>query len=279
MTIDYLVIGHITLDHFEGRVSLGGPALYSSLTARNLGARVALYSSYGDDAQVESLFQGIEVARVAASHSTAFRVDYDSAGNRTQRVIRRAAQLIPAPLPASRLVHLAPECHEIQEGLLSWDPGTLLYVTPQGWFRGIEDSGLIRQGYWAGPDLPWDRIDAMVLSDEDASAGQIAELAERVRMLVVTRAHHGADLHRHGHRPYRSPAFAPEREVDPTGAGDVYATAFFWRLALGYDPEVAADYANCVASFAVEAEGVKGIPTLHQVDHRYRQGIRARVVR
>jgi sugar/nucleoside kinase (ribokinase family) len=60
----------------------------------------------------------------------------------------------------------------------------------------------------------------------------------------------------------------PAREVDPTGAGDVFAAAFLVRLSETHDPFQAARFANATASFCVEASGVTGIPTREQVQAR-----------
>jgi sugar/nucleoside kinase (ribokinase family) len=57
----------------------------------------------------------------------------------------------------------------------------------------------------------------------------------------------------------------PANEVDPTGAGDVFATAFVIRLQETGDPLQAARFANITASFSVEHPGVTGVPTRAQV--------------
>jgi len=49
--------------------------------------------------------------------------------------------------------------------------------------------------------------------------------------------------------------------VDPTGAGDVFATAFLVRWLADRDPVAAAGFANVVASISVEAPGATGVPT------------------
>ena len=58
------------------------------------------------------------------------------------------------------------------------------------------------------------------------------------------------------------------REVDPTGAGDVFAAAYLIAYHESRDPVYAATYASCAASFAVEAPGMEGIPTRAQVASR-----------
>ena len=65
-----------------------------------------------------------------------------------------------------------------------------------------------------------------------------------------------------------SPAF-PVREVDPVGAGDVFAAAYLVAYHESRDPVYAATWASCAASFAVEAPGVAGIPTR---EHGSRRG-------
>ena len=60
----------------------------------------------------------------------------------------------------------------------------------------------------------------------------------------------------------------PVAEVDPTGAGDVFAAAFLIRLQETQDPIAAARFANATASFCVQAPGVTGIPTRAMVEER-----------
>jgi sugar/nucleoside kinase (ribokinase family) len=95
-------------------------------------------------------------------------------------------------------------------------------------------------------------------------------------MLVVTLGERGCDVYRQGGtEPFHSPAFASGVEVDPTGAGDVFASAFLWHLhKSGGDWKTAADWANCVASFVVEKRGVGGVPKLTDVEKRWRSGSR-----
>jgi sugar/nucleoside kinase (ribokinase family) len=87
-------------------------------------------------------------------------------------------------------------------------------------------------------------------------------------LLVATDGRHGATLFQHG-TPERFAAYATH-EVDPTGAGDVFAAAFLCHLHRSGNPRAAVNFANCVASFSVEQVGVLGIPTLAMVEERLR---------
>ncbi len=83
--------------------------------------------------------------------------------------------------------------------------------------------------------------------------------------LIVTDGWHGASVYQ-SEEVTRIPPRAA-REVDPTGAGDVFATSFLLRLAETGDPLVAARFANVVASMSIEAPGMDAIPTRAEVEN------------
>jgi sugar/nucleoside kinase (ribokinase family) len=56
-------------------------------------------------------------------------------------------------------------------------------------------------------------------------------------------------------------------EVDPTGAGDVFAAAFFVRLLNTRDPWEAARFANRMAAISVTRPGVAGVPSMEEVQN------------
>jgi sugar/nucleoside kinase (ribokinase family) len=85
-----------------------------------------------------------------------------------------------------------------------------------------------------------------------------------IDIIVVTRAERGATVYR-GAESHQFPA-RPARQVDPTGAGDVFAASFMIRLVETGDPHQAAQFANVVASFSVEGPGVTAIPVRNQVE-------------
>ena len=70
---------------------------------------------------------------------------------------------------------------------------------------------------------------------------------------ALTFAERGAILFVNGER-YNIPA-APATEVEPTGAGDVFAAAFLVRYNLTGDPFEAASYAAAAGALTVEAAG------------------------
>ena len=63
----------------------------------------------------------------------------------------------------------------------------------------------------------------------------------------------------------------PADSVDPTGAGDCFATAFTVRFAETGNVSEAARFALAAGSLAVEGPGIAGIPTRAQVEERLKQ--------
>jgi len=62
----------------------------------------------------------------------------------------------------------------------------------------------------------------------------------------------------------RFPApYTPEK--DPTGAGDIFAAAFFTRLYTTRDPWEAARFATQLASLSVKRSGLQAVPTQNEI--------------
>ena len=277
MRPDYLVIGHITRDiQKDGSVLPGGTVTYAALTARNLGRRVAVITSCADDINLDSILDGIQVTRWPAEATTTFENVYLN-GRREQYVRAVASPLgiehIPEEWREVPLVHLGPLVMEVGSELIDAFPRALIGVTPQGWMRRWDASGLVRTAPWASAQRILARADVLILSEED-TGGDPSVLDSYLNMAqlgVVTDGRHGAVVcTASGRCAFR--AYQVE-EVDPTGAGDVFAAAYLTALSQDRDPYRAAQFANAVASFSVEARGLAGIPLLSQVQERLAHGV------
>ena len=86
------------------------------------------------------------------------------------------------------------------------------------------------------------------------------------KIVVLTKGKHGATLFENG-RILDSNAY-PASEIDPTGAGDVFATAFLIKYYETQSPQDALNFAHCAASFAVEGANATNIPTLDSIQDR-----------
>jgi sugar/nucleoside kinase (ribokinase family) len=80
----------------------------------------------------------------------------------------------------------------------------------------------------------------------------------------VTENAAGAVLYWNGdRRRFRAPQVT---EVDPTGAGDVFAAAFFTRLFTTRDPWEATRFATLIATRSVTRVGLEGIATAPEIE-------------
>lgn len=272
----YLLIGHITQDILpDGSLRAGGTATYAALAAARLGAQVRVLTS-GAFAQPPALAAELEIHYRLAEATTTFENIYQD-GQRRQYLRAQAALLTPADLPApwrkAAIVHLGPVAQEVSLDFLDAFPGAFLGLTPQGWLRRWDEAGRVSMAPWEAAPVALAAADAVVLSLEDLNGDRalLADYRRWARLLVLTMGRDGAIVYHQG-RETRLPAYLVQ-EVDPTGAGDVFAAAYFIRLVETGDPIEAARFANCAASFVVEGPGPSTIPWRAQVEERLRCGV------
>lgn len=276
MLPDYVVIGHVTRDIQRDGTSLpGGTVTYAALTARNLGRSVGVVTSMAEDLNLGSVFDGIELIRWPAEATTTFENIYLN-GRREQYVQAVAPPLtlehVPAEWLTAPLVHLGPVAMEVTEELVDAFPQALVGVTPQGWMRSWDTSGRVQHAAWTAAPHILARADVLILSEEDVG-GDLSLLEvylDMAKLAVVTDGWRGAVVYAlDGTR--RLPAYRVN-EIEPTGAGDVFAAAYLIALSEDKDPYEAARFANAVASFSVEARGLSGIPSRCQAEDRVANG-------
>ena len=279
-TPQYLVIGHIVADLLPGGGAvLGGTALYSALTAARLGWRVGVLTrgAYGvevDGIAVPSLdeFAGELSIITQEAESPTFFVNEYAAGRRTQTIRRWAGPIDLRGLPPhwrnARVIHLGPVAQEIdprQTGALTPE---FFGATPQGWMREWPrgTGGRVKLSHLRLPPELLGRLDGLVVSDEEIHLAR--DVVERVgarRLSAVTLGELGARITYGGERA-ELPGF-PIKTVDLTGAGDVFAAAFFVRAADRAASAVTAGrFANAVAALSLRAQGPYGVPTLAEVE-------------
>ncbi len=261
---DFVAIGHVTLDCFGDAVRPGGAALYAAVAAHRLGLSAWILTSHAADFPLELIPPRIEVVSVPAEATTTF--EYLTRGEgRTMRVTSAARPLGEADLPddwrTAPLVLLAPVIGEVDpSGLVTAFTNPTVAAAAQGWLRTLGPGGAIGPAPWTPSELLLDRLQALFLSVEDVPdrTSAAVDWFQRVPLGVLTAGAAGALLYVNGER-YEIPP-RPTREVDATGAGDVFAATFVIRYHFGGDPWEAAAAAACAASLSVEAEGWDAVP-------------------
>jgi sugar/nucleoside kinase (ribokinase family) len=262
---DYVVIGHVTHDlQPDGGVLLGGTALYAGVTAARLGQRVALLTAGQVTAALREVLPRALVRCREDGRTTTF-VNAYAGGQRTQYLREVAAPIDPRDLPAAwrraPIVHLGPLAREIAPDELGGLAPAWLGATPQGWFRHWGPDGLVRLEPPEAAAFVDVAIRVLVLSEgaEEANGeALIAQVRARGGLVAITRGARGSTLLWED-QVVAVPTY-PVAEVDPTGAGDVYAAALLIRLAAGDPPTVAAAYASAAGALSVTGPGTSAIP-------------------
>lgn len=283
--MDFVAVGHVTLDQTPRGIRPGGAAYYAAITAHRQGLRVGLLTSFGPDFPRDALPPGVAVVNVPSERTTTFRIAHGQLGRggraRELALLTRATDLEAAILPEAwreaSLGALCPVAAEVDPALAAAFPEASLVAMPQGWMRLRGAGGVVSPQPWEDADLVLPHVQAVVVSFEDIEPfeKEALEWFQRVPMGAVTHGSEGAVLFVNGDRYGVEADVAVEQ--DETGAGDVFATA----LLIAYNREGnawdAAAAAACCAAVSVEADGVAGIPDRAALEarlaaYRRRQG-------
>lgn len=266
--IRFLAIGHVTNDQLAAGVFPGGSALYAGLTALHLGARVRLITSFGSDFVGREILAhpGIECDVAPSEQTTTFEERYVK-GRRWARVLKQAAPLRSGGYDAD-VVFACPVIGELDRSTLVAPGEAILGAGLQGWLRGLNAEGIVQRRRLR--DISFLSNCRVVFFSEQDTLDDALKFAQRiretVRIVVVTQGEKGALVLTEG-RTFRIPAF-PSQELDPTGAGDVFAACFLLALARGLSPLDAGVYASCGASIIVESPGPSGMSKLVELPAR-----------
>ena len=270
---ELVAVGHVARDRTPSGYRLGGTAAYAACTAARLGLRAALVTRAAPFAPLDALAAEVTVYNTGSPRSTTFENVYEG-GQRRQYLHARAQPITAADMPESLrqapIVLFGPVAQEMQPDLLDCaSSATVRAVVPQGWLRTWDADGLVRPVPWREAESIRGRCDVLVLSVDDLQ-GVPQSLAAWQRLapfVVMTHGREGAEVYADARLIHRARAYRAT-EVDPTGAGDVFAAALAIGLHQRGDPLWAADFACAAAAFAVESPGLDGIATRPQVLER-----------
>jgi sugar/nucleoside kinase (ribokinase family) len=270
--IDYLIVGHLSCDQTPSGSRPGGTAVFSGRTAQILGCRTAVLTSAAPDYDLGRVMEGIDTCCIPAAESTTFENIYN-AGGRSQIIHATASRLTSVDVPASwqrpKIVHLAPIADEVDPEIIHLFSNSLIGVTPQGWLRRWDVSGHVSTREWPAAREILPLAAAVILSKEDLLNDAMLDQYRRwSHLLILTTAASGCTVF-FGDEVRQIPAPAVT-EIEPTGAGDVFAAAFLLRLhQTAGNPWEAARYANVIAAQSVTAATLQA--KMAQIQ-RYRAG-------
>lgn len=265
--LDYLVIGHLTADLTEEGTRLGGTVAFSGLTAHALGLRTGIVTSCSEHLDIKPI-NSLWLKIKEAEFSTTFK-NISNGVNRQQYLYHVAERIstddIPKWSPTPKILHLGPVANEIDPNILDHFSGSLKCLTPQGWFRKRNLNDKVELQPWNEWKKYLPKADAAVISIEDVQRDEdlISKMAFAIPVFAVTENYLGARVYWHNDARFFS---APEvKYADDTGAGDIFAAAFFYRYFMTKDPWEAGRFAVQLASYSVSRCHLESIPTAEEI--------------
>jgi len=266
--IDYLLIGHLSRDLTPDGDRLGGTVAYAALMAFALGQRVGIVTSWGNEFPLEPYLGSLPIINAPTENSTTFE-NLTTPEGRVQFLHHVATpldmHLIPESWKNAPIIHLGPIAQEVDPTLVRNFSTALIGITPQGWLREWDRSGLVSLTEWPEASFVLERAGATVISAEDIENDEerIEEMALASRVLVVTEGGKNVRVYWNGDVRNIRP---PRVEVaDTVGAGDIFATCFFFRFHDTKNPWEAARFAAELASISVTRMGLDSIPTREEI--------------
>lgn len=276
-----LALGHVTWDLREGREVLGGSVAYAALAARRLGWSAAVLTTAGPEFEPERDLPGVRVFLARSPTTTRFRNIYEGRGRRRQVLASRSDEidlsLVDEAWRDPDVLLLAPVAGELGPRLALSFTARVVGIAAQGFLREFDADGAVSpREEWRTAAQDLEGAHVVFLSEHDLPDAErrAPELLSWVPVVALTRGWRGLRLFtREG---VREVASLPRSEVDPTGAGDVFAAAFLMRYHEAADLLDAAAFAACAASCAVEGVGTSSLGDRREVQRRL--GLRERLI-
>ena len=270
------VWGNLTLDELDrGGVRVvrpGGSALFSSLSAARLGAKVSIVSNVGTDYPRKLLPElkerGIDVSAVKEfdGNTTRFKISY-SGNLRSLELIHPGKELGSNQGPASfDAIHLGPVFGEVGLDALARARNSckFLSVDVQGLLRAVDARGRVRL-VRKNIDSFLSECNLLKATEQEARilapATSLFSSARRLlrkgaEYAIITRGPRGAVLVGKGSKAIQVPSIPKSRVIDPTGAGDVFVGSWVTTFQSVRDPCWAGAVGAAFASLSVRAIGL-----------------------
>jgi sugar/nucleoside kinase (ribokinase family) len=264
------VIGALTIDFNISGGSpyrfLGGGGFYSSISLAGIGVETTLFTAYGPDINPEWVNRlrghGVNVCVQSLEKSIVFENSYRGS-SRVQKASGEPRVKIfvdKSRLEGLHAVHVTPVLNEVDHRVLEElaEAGCKVSIDVQGFIRSVGEDGYVTRVKRLLLDEFLKHVDYVHMSLEEQLfflKRDVKELFEINPGIIVeiTDSEHGSFVIDRKHC-YRIPAFET-MAVDPTGAGDVYASIFLAKHVEKGELLEAGLYASASASIKVEKTG------------------------
>ncbi len=250
-----LILASYTIDKIGGEVRIGGPAFFCSIGADVLSWEAYIIGSLGADFSCKVPYKGYFIKTPT---TIKFEHVYEAAGQRKSRILTREITVINLPRIkdmikkhySSSPIVLSPVMHEFDLSVVEYlvDKYELVAIDVQGFLRKSDKNGHIILAK-PNPELLSIINNATIVK---ASLEEYCVLKRKLgRIFIVTLSDRGALLF---DREEKKKVYAPAYVVkgDPTGAGDIFISAFTIKYQETMDLAESLSYANALASLLID---------------------------
>ncbi|MGQ9479192.1 MAG: carbohydrate kinase family protein [Thermoproteota archaeon] len=271
MTLRIGVVGALTIDVNRSGESyyryVGGGGFYSSISLSDMGVETILLTAYGPDMEREWVEQisrrGVKILNIGRLERSIFFENTYVGSVRLQKSNGEppVKMFIDGKMfKGLHAIHVTPVFNEVDPNVIreASEAGCKVSVDAQGFIRSIKGDGHVRNVWRTISDELLRYVDYLHMNLEEqlfflrSNVKELMELNPRM-IIEITDSEHGSFvMDRHG--CYRIPAFETS-VVDPTGAGDVYASVFLAKHVENGDLLESGLYASTSASLKVEKPG------------------------
>ena len=261
----FVAVGHSTRDIITLATGetlppvAGGAVSFSAATALHRGLSASIVTSTNAPGELKLLLPGVNIVNVPSDQTTTFDNDYSS-GERSQILSARANSIaagdIPNDLQSPDIALICPLVREVELESLSWFPDAITGTILQGFLRSWDKAGHVSTSAIEPPTLE-QRIEIAVVSTRELNIEQAEVWSRAARVVAQTRGREGVGIYVDG--AWTDIPTSPVVEVDPTGAGDVWAAAYLIRFKQTADAVESASFASRAAAHSVMGVGLAGI--------------------
>jgi len=258
----YFLVGHFSKDLLKGEsFQLGGTVFYSGILAKKLGFKVNILTSYGKDLKEkvknESLLQKTKIFNLTSQKSTTFKNIYLKNQNKRKQYLLSLARKITLKNLSknyrTQILHLAPIFNEIDPKITKKFKADFVGATLQGWLRKRNAKFRVMFSLWKDYKKFLPNFDAAICSIEDIknNFSVAKEFAKYSKLFVLTTGERGCVIFEKSKITEIFPTKVL-RNGYFTGAGDVFASAFFIKFYETKNPYLSGEFANKVAGLHIE---------------------------
>jgi sugar/nucleoside kinase (ribokinase family) len=291
--MDIVVVGHLSRDLIITpeitREALGGGTAYAMLAPSLNTVNAGIVSKVGEDFEQgywDTLkTSGLDLTglKKTGQKSTRFVNEYDSEGNRNQRVEALAEQITPQDFPEEYLV--APIIHfspltanelDIECIKLARSNAKTTSIDVQGYVRSVNENGVVFPSEWSEYAEILRLVDVIKFHEvelkhtiegepELLAVSEILNLGPRI--VLVTRDKKGSTIYTRNEQ-ISIPRVNAEVPVDATGCGDVYTISFLLEYKRTSNLKHSGLFAATCSSFNTETIGPYNFPSRLDVERR-----------